>query len=79
MGAMLTTVSTRRKDNRQRKREQAHTMRRNESLPCRRFPWINPVEAPWEEWEGAAGELLEATCTSAPVDAFALATACGAG
>lgn len=28
------------------------------------------------EWEGAAAELLDATATSAPVDAFALAAAC---
>lgn len=31
----------------------------------------------FEDWEGAAAELLDATCTSAPVDAYALAAACG--
>lgn len=30
-----------------------------------------------EDWEGAAAELLDATCTTAPVDAYALAAACG--
>jgi hypothetical protein len=30
-----------------------------------------------EEWEGAAAELLDATCTTAPVDAMELAAACG--
>lgn len=30
-----------------------------------------------EEWEGAAEELLAATCTSTPVDTLALASACG--
>ncbi len=30
-----------------------------------------------EEWEGAAAELLDATCTTAPVDALELAAACG--
>lgn len=30
-----------------------------------------------EEWEGAASELLAATCTSVPVDMFSLAAACG--
>lgn len=29
------------------------------------------------DWEGAAAELLDGTCTSTPVDAFALAAACG--
>lgn len=29
-----------------------------------------------EEWEGAASELLDATCTTPPVDAFKLADAC---
>lgn len=30
-----------------------------------------------EDWEGAAAELLDATCTTAPVDMFRLAAACG--
>ncbi len=30
-----------------------------------------------EEWEGAAAELLDATCTAAPVDVLTLAGACG--
>ena len=30
-----------------------------------------------EDWEGAAAELLDATCTTAPVDVFTLAAACG--
>jgi hypothetical protein len=30
-----------------------------------------------EEWEGAAAELLDVTCTTAPVDALTLASACG--
>lgn len=30
----------------------------------------------WMEWEGAAQEILDGTCTSAPVDAFKLAAAC---
>jgi hypothetical protein len=34
-------------------------------------------EAPWVEWEGAADEVITATCTSSPVDSFALAAACG--
>lgn len=29
------------------------------------------------DWEGAAAELLDTTCTSAPVDTLALAAACG--
>ena len=33
-------------------------------------------EAPWEEWEGAAGEVIAETRTSSPVDSFALAKAC---
>ena len=35
------------------------------------------MESPWDEWESAAAEILSATATSAPVDAFALAKACG--
>jgi hypothetical protein len=35
------------------------------------------MEAPWEEWEAAAAEIIETTATSTPVDAFSLATACG--
>lgn len=31
---------------------------------------------PWEDWEGAAAELLDATCSSSPVDMRQLATAC---
>ncbi|HEU4427818.1 MAG TPA: ImmA/IrrE family metallo-endopeptidase [Myxococcota bacterium] len=34
-------------------------------------------ESPWEEWEGAAAEVIDSTCTSAPVDGFRLAKACG--
>lgn len=30
-----------------------------------------------EEWEGAAAELLDATCTTAPVDVLELAALCG--
>lgn len=37
---------------------------------------VGSVE-PWIDWEGAAEELLDATATSAPVDAFKLARACG--
>jgi nanoRNase/pAp phosphatase (c-di-AMP/oligoRNAs hydrolase) len=34
------------------------------------------MEAPWEDWEAAAAEVIDATATSSPVDAFALARAC---
>ncbi len=47
-------------------------------MAARGYTWLDPsVEAPWIEWEAAAEELLDATCTSSPVDAFALAPACG--
>lgn len=34
------------------------------------------MEAPWQEWEEAAAEVIASTNTSTPVDAFRLATAC---
>ena len=35
------------------------------------------MEAPWIEWEAVAAEVVDATCTTAPVDCFRLAAACG--